>query len=79
MADNGPVDSLPLVDLAPLQPPDAVQAVALVVDHVNVAALLVVMLCGEAVSVTVGTAAEVTVTIAFCRADIPPLPLHCSE
>jgi hypothetical protein len=66
----------PVVALEPLQPPEAVQAVALVDDQANddVAPLFTVV--GFAVNVTVGAAAE-TVTVADCTA-LPPLPLQVS-
>jgi hypothetical protein len=60
---SAPVDWLPLVALAPLQPPLAVQLVALVELQVSVAALPLVTLVGDAVSVTVGGGAAATVTV----------------
>jgi len=53
-AEVGETEMLPLVPLVPDQAPDAKQVVALVVDHVRVAALPSVMDEGEAVRVTVG-------------------------
>jgi hypothetical protein len=66
----------PAVASEPFQPPEAVQAVALVDDHVNadVAPLLTVV--GFAEKVTAG-AGVVTDTIADCAA-VPPLPLQVS-
>ena len=63
---------------APLQPPDAVQAVALVEDQVNVDAAPLATLVGLAVSVTVGVlGAGVTVTVADALA-LPPAPVQLS-
>jgi hypothetical protein len=66
----------PVVASEPLQPPEAVQAVALVDDHAkdDVAPLLTV--AGLAARVTVG-AGDVTDTVADCAA-LPPLPLQVS-
>ena len=49
------VDTVPLVGMAPVQlpePPDAVQEVAFVLDHVRLAAEFHATLAGDAVSVT---------------------------
>ncbi len=59
---------VPLVLLAPVHPPLAVQLVALVVDQVRVLLWPVAMVSGLAVSVTVGAGTTVTVT------DFPALP-----
>lgn len=67
---------MPLVAKLPDQPPEAVQAVAPVEDHVKVAEAPVVMLVGFALNVTLGGAA-VTVTVADCDAE-PPVPLQVS-
>jgi hypothetical protein len=66
----------PMVAWEPLQPPEAVHAVALLDDQLNdeVAPLLTVL--GVAVTVTVGVDA-VTETVADCTA-LPPLPLQVS-
>ena len=61
VADNVPLDSLPLVAFDPVQPSDAVHAVAFVDVQVNVAAVPVPMVVGFADSVTVGTGITVTV------------------
>ena len=63
LADTAPVDCEPLSALLPLQPPDAVQAMALVLDQVSVEAPPAFTLLGVAVSVTVGALWE-TVTVA---------------
>ena len=64
----------PAVASEPLQPPEAVQAVALVDDHVNTEVAPFAIVVGFAVSVTAG-AGVVTVTVADCAA-LPPLPLQ---
>ena len=76
MALKAPVDREPEVERAPLQPPEAVQPVALVDDQFSVAAAPLATLVGVAVSVTVG-AAGVTVTVADALA-LPPAPLQLS-
>jgi len=63
VAASGEVDSLPLMALAPLQPPEAVQLVALVELHVSVAEPPPATEAGLAVSVTVGAGATVTLTV----------------
>ncbi len=55
---------VPLVASVPVQPPLAVQEVALVLDHVNVELLPDAMVVGLADKVTVGVGAAVTVTVA---------------
>ena len=66
VALSGPVDSVPLVAFAPVHAPEAVQLVALVLDHVRVEALPALMVVGAAVKETVGAGvgAGVTVTVA---------------
>jgi hypothetical protein len=54
VALNAPVTTLPPVDCAPLQAPDAVQAVALVEDQVSVEVPPVLTLVGLALNDTVG-------------------------
>jgi hypothetical protein len=68
------VDCEPAVASEPLQPPEAVQAVALVDDHVNAEVVPLLMVVGFAVRVTAGAGA-VTDTVADCAA-LPPLPLQ---
>jgi hypothetical protein len=77
MADTAPVDCEPLSPLEPLQPPDALQEVALVLDHVSVEETPGFTILGVAVSVTIGALPE-TVTVADCVAD-PPGPVHVSS
>ena len=55
VALSAPVEALPLVALAPLQPPDAVHEVALVVLQVRFDVLPLETLAGFAASVTVGS------------------------
>ena len=62
LAVKAPVDWLPLTGMVPLQPPLAVQAVALVEDQLNVEPLPEVTVLGVLVKVTVGAAAA-TVTV----------------
>ena len=80
VALNAPVEAEPAMARAPLQPPEAVQAVAFVEDQVNVDAAPPATLVGLAVSVTVGagggeTAATVTVVDALA---LPPAPVQVS-
>lgn len=72
-----PVDFEPLVASAPDQPPDAVQAVALVEDQVNIDEPPLVTLVGLALIETVGVAGAVTLTVADCAA-VPPAPVQVS-
>ena len=64
------------MDLLPAQPPDAVQAVALVELQLNVELLPAATVAGLALSATVGALAD-TVTVADCDAE-PPAPLQLS-
>lgn len=70
-----PVLALLLVAFVPVQPPDAVQLVALVDDQVRVDEAPVARLVGFAASVTVG--AGTTVTVADWLA-VPPVPVQAS-
>jgi hypothetical protein len=63
LADTAPVDCVPLSPFEPLQPPDAVQAVALLLDQASVEAAPDFTLLGLALSVTIG-ALLATVTVA---------------
>jgi hypothetical protein len=63
LAVNTPEDCEPLSALLPLQPPDAVQAVAFVADHVSVELFPLATELGAALISTVG-AVEVTATVA---------------
>jgi hypothetical protein len=75
LAVNAPVLCVPDVVLVPVQPPDAVQLVAFVELQVNVDEPPDAMLLGDAVSVTVGACA--IVTVAVCDAE-PPVPEQLS-
>jgi hypothetical protein len=74
---RAPVLWVPLAGRAPLQAPDALHAVALVELHVSVAAPPLTTVEGAALSVAVGGAAMVTVTVATGLA--PPGSVHVSE
>lgn len=75
MAVSAPVDCEPLTGLAPDQPPDAVQAVALVADQVRVALPPLATVLGLVARVMVG-AGCVTETVADCAALLPPVPVQ---
>jgi hypothetical protein len=77
LADSTPVDCEPLSALLPLQPPDAVQAVAFVADQVSVELVPLATELGAALISTVG-AGELTETAADCVA-LPPGPVHVNE
>ncbi len=70
------MDCEPLVASLPDQAPEAVQEVALVLDHVNVELAPLATVLGLAVKLTVG-AGGVTVTVADCAA-LPPAPVQVS-
>jgi hypothetical protein len=76
VAASAPVDSVPLVDFVPLQPPLAMQLVAFVDDQLSIEESPVVTESGLAVSVKVGAGYE-TVTVLVCESD-PPLPMQVS-
>jgi hypothetical protein len=67
----------PLTACGPLQPPDAVQAVALAAVQVRFEALPLLTLVGLALSDTVGAGGAETVTVADCDAE-PPAPVQVS-
>ena len=69
----------PLVGTAPLQPPEAVHAVALVELHVSVEVPPLMTVVGLADNAAVGTGAAVTATIAVAAGLIPPGPVQVSE
>jgi len=73
---TAPVDHVPLVATAPLQPPEAVHAVALSEFQLRVELPPLATVVGEAVSVTVGAGA-VTTTSADCEAE-PAGPVQVS-
>lgn len=72
--DNLPVNQVPLVASGPLQPPLAVQAVALLALHVRVEDPMLLIVVGDAVRVIEG-APWVTTTSADCEAE-PPAPVQ---
>lgn len=74
LAVRAPVEDVPLVDLEPDQPPDAVQALASVDDQVSADAAPLFTVLGVADSVIAGTGL-VTDTVADCVA-VPPVPVH---
>jgi hypothetical protein len=75
---RAPVDCEPLSACVPLQPPDAVQAVALLVDQLRVALAPFATVLGEALKEMVGGGAgEVTDTLVACVA-LPPAPVQVS-
>ena len=74
VAVTAPVLREPLVDSLPLQPPEAVQEVAWVVDHVRVALAPFATVLGLALKAMVG-AGGVTDTVTDCLA-LPPVPLQ---
>ena len=79
VAVSDPVEVLPLVACAPLQPPDAVHEVASIALQFRVAALPVVTLCGFALSVTTGAGVVPVVTVTDVVALLmPPAPAHDS-
>jgi hypothetical protein len=77
VAARAPVLCVPLIDLAPLQPPEAVHEVAFVEFHVSVEALPLAREAGFAASVTVGVPGTVTVAVATLL--VPPTPVQVSE
>jgi hypothetical protein len=76
---SGPVLCVPVTSWAPLQPPVAVHAVALVELHVRVAAAPAAIGFGLAARVTVGAITGVTVTVAVAALLAPPAPLQVNE
>ena len=79
LAVSAPVDEEPLMALLPDQAPDAVQAVALVLDQVKVEVFPLSMELGLAARLTVGAGVgEVTETVAAWVA-LPPAPVQVSE
>jgi hypothetical protein len=76
VAARAGVGFVPAVASEPLQPPEAVQAVALVDDQVKADVVPLLTVAGFAVRVTAG-AGVVTDTLADCAA-LPPLPVQVS-
>ena len=63
--------------MLPVQPPEAVQAVALLDDQVKVELLPLAMVLGLALMLTVALGVLLTVTVADCAA-LPPVPVQFS-
>jgi hypothetical protein len=76
-AVNGPVLRLPLAASVPLQPPEALQEVALVELHVSTEAFPEATAVGAAARVAVGAGIDATVAVA--GGVIPPRPVHTIE
>ena len=74
---NAPVFTAPLAGFVPLQPPEAMQDVALVELQVRVDDPPPAMVGGLAVRVAVG--AEAMVTVAAVGILVPPVPIHVNE
>jgi hypothetical protein len=71
------VDSLPLVALLPVHPPEAVQLVASVVDQVSIAVPFGATVPGSASNVTVGSGGGEPFTITLTeRCSAPPAPVQ---
>jgi predicted acyl esterase len=79
LAVRAPVLCVPLVAFVPLQPPEAVQDVALVELQVSVDAAPLTTLVGLADSAAVGRAVAATVTVAAAGVLVPPAPVHANE
>jgi hypothetical protein len=74
VADIADVAADPFMASAPLQPPDAVQEVALVADQLSIEVAPLLTVLGFALRVTAG-AGWVTDTVIDCAA-LPPEPVH---
>jgi hypothetical protein len=77
VAVSAEVLCVPLMVLAPLQPPEAVHVAALVELHVNVDAAPLATEVGFAVNVAVGVGT--TVTVAMAALLVPPAPVQVNE
>jgi hypothetical protein len=77
LAVRAPLDWEPLIALLPVQPPEAVQAVALLDTQLKVVLPPLVMVLGLALMLTVALGVLLTVTVADCAA-LPPLPVQLS-
>lgn len=78
VAERFGLSSEPLTDFEPVQPPEAVQAVAFVVVQLSVDELPLVTVVGVALNDTVGgVGPEATVTVTDCVA-VPPAPVQVS-
>ncbi len=72
----GDTARVPLVAFAPVQPPEAVHAVALLEDQVSVELPPAVMLVALADKVAVGGGVAATVTVVLAGADLPLAPVQ---
>ena len=77
LALSAPVDWEPLMALLPDQPPEAVQAVALLETQLKVELPPLATVLGLALMLTVALGAALTVTVADWAA-LPPLPVQLS-
>jgi hypothetical protein len=80
-AESALVVSLPEVDFAPVQPPDAVQLVALVVVHASCVVPCAATVVGVALKVSVGAPAGGGALAIVTLTDfevLPPEPVHTS-
>jgi hypothetical protein len=77
LALSAPLDWEPLIALLPDQPPEAVQDVAWVDDHVSVDAPPLATVLGVALKLTVAVGCSLTDTVADCAA-FPPSPVQVS-
>ena len=77
LAVIAPLDCEPLIALLPDQPPEAVQDVALVDDHVSIDAPPLATVLGLALKPTVTVGRALTDTVADCMA-LPPAPVQLS-
>jgi hypothetical protein len=77
LAVSAPLDCDPLIDLLPDHPPEAVQDVALVDDHVSFDAAPLATVLGLALMLTVALGCALTDTVADCAA-LPPAPVQVS-
>jgi hypothetical protein len=69
---------VPEVAFVPVQPPEAVHAVALVDDQVSVVLPPLAIDVGFADSIAVAAGTDCTVTITLAIELMPPSPLHCA-
>ncbi len=78
VCDSAAVTCVPEVALAPLQPPDAAQEAAFVVDHVSVEVPPCATWAGFAESVTVGGGGTALTTTLADWVVEPPAPVHAN-
>jgi hypothetical protein len=73
-----PLDSDPLVGLAPDQPPEAMHCVAFAADQLSMAVPPLFTVLGAALNFTLGVRLELTVTVCDWLA-VPPMPMQLNE